>query len=370
MDTILHGDHAQRFLIPHLRRTEQLFRAALHEFDSGANCQIIPAADLCFPHDVIRIAGGFATGCLVDWTCTVPIIPIDTTVNIDTTSVFWLSEDIADQISSDTFLRLRSLIEQDSSYEWNFHKGNHFISFTVHRESGRPALVIHSNEKEFKYQFNGLMPVPGNWYMDSVRVFRHGPTYLRLLVGEKAVLFSQIAQDLEPYNINRHRFLATALVDRLCAISGEHHKQHYFMPTASTVAIGCYLCEADEEVLVFSRPGADLHFFRPATGGYNQVRLFNGDEYLIVPHGWGKTSAEEVAVEYDEKSFTINGHSFAIEPKITLGVHPGLVVRDLDIDPHAPASLYQLMSDHTPGKVTGSLVQRASYGKFGFKRHE
>src|SRR5690242_14908664 len=92
---ILEADNAQEFLIPYLQRSEQRLRSALRELDPASECQIVPAADLCFPHDVIRIAGGFATGCVVEWRCAVPIIPVDTTVNIDTTSIFWLSDDVS-----------------------------------------------------------------------------------------------------------------------------------------------------------------------------------------------------------------------------------------------------------------------------------
>src|SRR5947209_1093545 len=225
---ILAQDHAQEFLIPYLQQSELCLKAALRELDSSSDCQIVPAADLCFPHDVIRIAGGFATGCVVEWQCSVPVIPVDTTVNIDTTSVFWLSDDISQQITEDEFTLLQKRIEGESSYMWNFHKGNHFITFFRSRASGRPALVIHSNEKEFKYQFNGLMPVDGNWFMDSVRTFRYGESaYMRLLIGPKAVLFAEIAIMLERYNIDRHRFVANVLLRSRCEVLEEYHKHHY-----------------------------------------------------------------------------------------------------------------------------------------------
>ncbi|MCF2435265.1 hypothetical protein LV779_14035 [Streptomyces thinghirensis] len=42
------------------------------------------------------LAEGFATGCLVEWACRVPVVPVDTTMNIDTSSVFWLDGDPAE----------------------------------------------------------------------------------------------------------------------------------------------------------------------------------------------------------------------------------------------------------------------------------
>lgn len=367
---ILAGDPAQKFLIPHLQRTENVLRSALRRLDPKADCRITPAADLCFPHDVIRIAGGFATGCLVDWECSVPAIPIDTTVNIDTSSVFWLSGSVAESWSVERFNSLRQTIDESSSYEWNFHKGNHFIASVIRASDGQRGIVIHSNEKEFKYQFNGLMPVDQNWFMDDVSIHEENGVYVRLLTGHKAALFSQVALDLETYNINRHRFIAMMLTQGGADIEGEYHKQHYYMPSASSVAIGCYLCQPGEIVPVFSRPGADIHLFECSAGGRNQITMFDGKSALIVPHGWGKTFNADPSVKRVNEFLEVNGRLFEIAPKITLGVHPDLIVRQFSSDPDSPDSLYSRMSSHTPGRVVDRLQQVSSYSKAGYLRHD
>ena len=69
---IVKGDHAQAFLLPYLAHTEALLRSALKELDPAADCQILPAADLGIPADVLRLAGGLATGLLRKWDCRVP----------------------------------------------------------------------------------------------------------------------------------------------------------------------------------------------------------------------------------------------------------------------------------------------------------
>lgn len=366
---ILAQDHAQEFLIPYLQRTERYLRSALRELDSSSECQIVPAADLCFPHDVIRIAGGFATGCVVDWLCPVPVIPVDTTVNIDTSSVFWLSNDISSEVTEEEFTLLQKNIESGSSYMWNFHKGNHFITFARSKGTSKPALVIHSNEKEFKYQFNGLMPVDGNWFMDSVRTFHCDTSYLRLLIGPKAVLFAEMANMLERYNVDRHRFVASVLLNSRCEIVEEYHKHHYFMPSASSVAIGCYLCQEDEIVPIFSQPGKDIHLFRVAGGGRNKMAMLSGGNALLVPHGWGKTAVESTNASLDGDQFTINGLTYDIKPQVSLGTHPGLVWREFAEDPQDPDSLFSKMAHHTPGKVVDSLSQICGYCRGGFRRY-
>ena len=362
------GDAVQPFLLGHLRSTEQLFLSALRELDSAATCRISAAADLCIPHDVIRIAGGFATGCLVQWTSNVPVIPVDTTVNIDTSSIFWLDRE--PELTAEDFTNLQVKVEDESSYEWNFHKGNHFISICRRRSDGRPALVIHSNEKEFKYQFNGLMPVPGNWFMEDVRVFRRGGQYLRLLIGDKVPLFVEIAKLMEPYNIVRHRFLASVLLEGRARFQDDQHKHHYWMPNAQAVAIGCFLCNENETVPIFSRPGGDIALFTATAGGSNRVAIPGLEESLLVPHGWGKSVRNSVEVTYDEQLFTMNGVSFEVQPKVTLGVHPDLIVRNFADDPESEDSLFSRMASHTPGVVVDRLQQLRSYSKAGFVNHE
>lgn len=360
-------DHAQSFLVPYLQRTERLFEAALKSLDPQAHCRITPAADLCFPHDVVRIAGGFGTGCLVEWQCSVPVIPIDTTVNIDITSLFRTSDTLSDVFSEEFFATLRKTIEDESSYEWNFHKGNHFIAAVQRESDGAPALFFHSNEKEFKYQFNGLMPVPGNWFWDDVRVFNDGDRYIRLLVGDRAELFYQFSRMLHEFTELRHAFLADRIRGEVRVTSAEH-KFHYYMPNAQAVAIGCYLCDAGDEVPILSRPGRPIDIFKAAAGGRNSVSLLAGGEKLIVPHGWGKTSLDPVLVSFGEKTFSINGMSFPIEPKATLGIHPGLVLRDFADAASDSGSIFRRMAQHCPGQVVDRLQQCAWYNKDGTRR--
>ena len=184
---------------------------ALRTLDPAAECQVVPAADLGIPYDVLRLAGGFATGCFVEWQCGTPVMPIDTTMNIDTSSLFWLDGNPEGAFTQARIEELRRQIDHESSYEWNFHRGNHFILTCRRNSDGRYGLLLHSNEKEFKDQFNGLCPTPGNWYEKSVQVF-DGEPRIRLLVGRKAALFSEFAHMLEEFNILRHRFVATMLM--------------------------------------------------------------------------------------------------------------------------------------------------------------
>lgn len=365
---VLAYDKAQQYLEWHLGRTEELMLATLRTMDPDASAAITAAADLCLPHDVIRIAGGFATGCVVQWRCSTPVIPVDTTVNIDTSSLFWL--DSVPDLDHGDFEALRERIENDSSYEWNFHKGNHFISIVESTSDGRPAMVIHSNEKEFKYQFNGLMPVEGNWFMDEVETFRRGDHYIRLLIGDRAKLFREIAKLMEPFNVARHRFVADVLLRGKAKVLSDYHKHHYYMPTEESVAIGCFLCDPGEVVPIFSRAGSEIHLFEPRDGGSNSIDVPGLGKKLVVPHGWGKTMATDISIVYDESLFTINGQSYEVRPLASLGTHPDLIVRQFAETPEHPESIYSRMQHHTPGTVVERLRQKASYSRLGYVRHD
>ncbi|MEU0108988.1 hypothetical protein ABZ313_27040 [Streptomyces sp. NPDC006251] len=365
-DGIVEHDRAQQFLVPHLRRTESLLRRALRTLDPRADCRLSPAADLGIPYDVLRLAGGFATGCLVEWECRVPVVPVDTTMNIDTSSVFWLDGDPAEAFTEEAVSALRGRIADDSSYEWNFDRGNHFILTGRRVSDGRYALLLHSNEKEFKDQFNGLCPTPGNWFADSVHVFE-GERRIRLLIGHKAELFADLAQMLLRFNILRHRFMATMLLNGRIAVVGEYHKHHYFMPTPASAAIGCYLCEPDEEVPVFSAVGRPIAMFRPAVGGLNAVRLLAGEDRLVVPHGWGMTASRSLHITQSEDRLTLNGRAYPLAPGVSLLDHPDITPR---LFAGGTREFLAAIREHTPGRLVTELVQTASYSRHGFIRHE
>jgi hypothetical protein len=362
---IVAGDHAQALLIPYLAQTQVLLSNALRKLDPTADCQVVPAADLGIPYDVLRLAGGFATGCFVEWRCRTPVIPIDTTMNIDTSSLFWLDGDPGDAFSKERIESLRRRIEDDSSYEWNFDRGNHFIATCRSDTDDRYALLLHSNEKEFKDQFNGLSPTPGNWYEKSVRVLE-GERSVRLLVGDQAELFAQLAQMLEDFNILRHRFVATMLMGDHVGITGEYHKHHYFMPTPTSAALGCYLCESGEDVPVFSSVGRPIAMFRPAAGGLNQVRLLAGGTCLIVPHGWGMSASRALHLTQSDHHLELNGHSYNLKPGASLLDHEDVTPRLFD---GGTQEFLKVIRTHTPGDLVAELFQLTSYSRHGFLRH-
>lgn len=369
---LLRSDAAHTLLIPFIRDTEQLMLKALTRFDANATCRIIPAVDLGFPHDVVRIAGGFPTGCYVEWECKTPFIPIDTTVNIDTSTIFELEDDISDQITVEVFDKLKADFER-SSYVFNFHKGNHFISFGRYQNTKKPVLVIHSNEKEFKYQYNGLMPSEDNWFHDEIKVEQSDDRYLRYISGPSAELFIDIAKSLEEFNIIRHRFVAHLLTKNRTKILSQKDHHHYYMPDRNSVAIGCFPVPTKSVIPIFSRPGRDIAMFEVAAGGNNVIRKIDElCDLVLVPHGWGKTCPAETSFNIDflAREFTLSGRKYEIRTLVSLGKDERLELRDfVDGTENTPESLYSLMSHHCPGKVVQQIQQVVSFTKYGLVFH-
>jgi hypothetical protein len=366
-------DPAHELLLPFIQITEKLLEQSLHTVDKNATCRILPAVDLGFPHDVVRIAGGFPTGCYVEWNSSVPFIPIDTTVNIDTSSIFVLEDDISEDVDERLFEKLKANLEK-SSYIFNFHKGNHFISFGRYIDSNIPVLIIHSNEKEFKYQFNGLMPSDNNWYRDDVKILEKNGRYLRFLIGKSAELFIDIAKSLEEFNIIRHRFVAHLLTKGKTCIRNQEDHHHYFMPTRQSIAIGCFPVRTGTAIPIFSKPGRRISIFEAHQGGGNVIHKIKDEEYLVLaPHGWGKTCKPGTifSIDYDRKKFTLSGRDYEIRTLVSLGKDERLELRNFsEGDENSPDSLFSLMKDHCPGIVKAQIRQVASFTKDGFMRHE
>jgi hypothetical protein len=360
-------DPAHRVLVPYLRESERLLQNAVTQIDPSGDAQITLAADLSFPHDVMRLCGGFATGIFVEWRCDVPFLPVDIAMNVDVSSVFLLHDDWASQLGAHDFQRLRETFAS-SSYVFNFHKGNHFISAGLSELEG-PVLVVHSNEKEFKFQSNGLVPVAGNWFADKVQEARADGRRLRYLSGEPAARVIALARSLNEYSIERHRFVASVL-GKFAGWRDESHDIHYFMPTPQSACLGSFLCQPGDVVPIFSAPGCPIDLFQVEAGGENMVRSINADHaWLLVPHGWGKTALADTEIRVQSDGCAIDNRWYVAEPQVSLGKDPGLVKRLFATDPASPDSMASCMKQHCPGQVVGQIRQLVSYSREGFCRH-
>lgn len=300
MESYISPDPNQKLLLSYLEQTEQLLEKVVKEHDSSGWAKIIPSPDLGFPNNVTRIAGGFMTGALYDWSCSVPLIPIDATVNTCTSSVFRLSKSMSAPTGED-FLNIVESVRaraMDIGYAFNFKSGNHFITLAVD-DNNSYYLVLHSSAKQSKESCFGLYPSERAWYKDNIKTTYNAEQtrYLRYIRGDAAVSFYDYAVRFREFNEEIHQYVAEEFAT-LCntKISGAPYiKHHYGMPTPSSVAIGTFVIDMDEDdphgriVPIFSDYAKDICLYQISTQQKNTYTLSGTDnQVILVPHGWGQ----------------------------------------------------------------------------------
>lgn len=352
-------------LTKYLQNTETTFNKLLSPY--GGHATIKSTLDLGFPHDVIRIAGGFATGAYVKWQSNCPIIPVDTCVNVCSCSFFEIDDDILILFDNKVFNELINKLNS-GIFIWNFHRGNHFISYLKSRISGKRYLLLHSSASEFKNNYNGLYPVKSNWYFDDIKVFNHGNNYIRYIDGNKAKLFSKIAQNLINFNEIRQEFIAESLLNGIAKIKSVNHFHHYFMPDAHSVVMGSHIVSSGQSVPVLTIPGADIYIVNFLSAKYEC--LYTDREHFLTPHGWGKRHKGTPQMQLDTKSnkFSLDGIEYNIEFGESLRAHPNLELRDFKTDTVSrKENFFSYLSQQYDYSIVDELIQIASYNKEGVK---
>ncbi|MFF7383970.1 hypothetical protein [Streptomyces griseoluteus] len=355
-------DATQREILRHLHVTEHLL-AQTASLVSGRSCdaEVVPMPDLGLPHNVRRIHGGFFTGAYYRWDSAVPMIPVDATVNLCGVALYRVEADFADEREfRDRVTAARAVLSEKSSYVWNFTSGNHFVILAENRTPGvLPAgryLVLHASAAEFKNQYNGLYPAPGNWYHEEIRVLAgQDGRYLRYLSGKPAERFARMVAMLEDYQHERQRMCAALILGSEARITEEICSVlHYGMPDASSIAIGCQWLAGDRpQSLLLTRPGAPLFLVRSKSGGSNQIRTSHGPRTLT-PHGLGVRATEPLDLAFGRDHLRIAGRRVGLDQ--SLAGRDFVAIRDFAQETDLPRIL-----EECPGTVEAELQQVYSY---------
>ncbi|HAM69333.1 MAG TPA: hypothetical protein DCP68_06945 [Ruminococcus sp.] len=325
-------DNTQRVLLPYIRQTENMLTHVIKtKYDSRreSGAIIIPSLDLGYPNNVQRLAGGFATGMFIHWECGTPLIPVDATVNVCSSSIFRLTH-YSEELTSNfcTYLeRLMQFASEQFGYSYSFTSGNHFLM--IARDATDPDalyLIMHSSANELKNSFLGLYPVENNWYSKAIKTYHEGKRYLRYIKGNEAAYFIQNAHYMETYNTDLHRWLASQL-------NCEHEfgeqdlqmtKHHYYMPTDSSIAIGTFVEPPGADVPIFSNVGKPIYLFR--IGEDNLTFKLPGKKgtWCLVPHGWGQQidHVQSLHVERGSNGLStlyLDSHAFPVNSRTRLG---------------------------------------------------
>ncbi len=326
------NDNTQRVLLPYIRQTEEMLTHVIkNKYDSRkeSGAIIIPSLDLGYPNNVQRLAGGFATGMFVHWECGTPLIPVDATVNVCSSSIYRLTH-YSEELTSNFCTYLEQLMQfasEQFGYSYSFTSGNHFLM--IARDETDPDalyLVMHSSANELKNSFLGLYPVEHNWYAKSIKTCCDGNRYLRYIKGNEAAYFIQNAHYMETYNTDLHRWLAHQL--NSAHEFGEQDlqltKHHYYMPTDSSIAIGTFVEHPGSEVPIFSDVGKPIYLFK--IGEYNLTFKLPGKKgtWCLVPHGWGQQIEQVHSLKVEQenngaKTLYLNDIAFSVNSRTRLG---------------------------------------------------
>jgi hypothetical protein len=288
---------------------------------------------------------------------------VDATINVCGVSVFRLTDtfDGPEHFQLSVARAKRQIA--NSSFVWNYAEGNHFISWSrAANGEGGPLpdgdyLVMHASPAEFKNQFNGLYPMPGNWYSCDVHTIIDdgvsGERILRILTGEKAERFTRWAHLLEHIYHERQEFVASLVapgggVERVLSVL------HYGMPTPSSVAIGCQWLSPDEtRYPLLTRPHAPFYVIDAEVGGPNTVVL-GGRERVLAPHGLGVRPVQAASVSIERDRLTI-GRARSFGAMDTLRE-----ARVVEVRPFTNETVDRVL-DRCPGTVVGQLEQLDAY---------
>lgn len=344
-------DDTQKVLLPYLLKTEELLVKLVRMHDPNGWAKIIPCSDLGFPNNIMRIAGGFLTGAYYNWSCAVPIVPVDATINTCTSSVFELKGFDPDTFDDESFTRTVKSVctsAMESGYAFSFESGNHFLMISKD-DSGHYYLVLHCSAKQAKESCIGLYPSERVWYKNKIKtLYSDDQTrYIRYVRSDTAVKFVDYANNFRDLNKEMHEYIAKEFASLAgCQIVGQPNiKHHYGMPTSTSIAIGTFAVDThstndnDLIVPVFSDLGKDICIYSVSR---KQAQTYTpsgtSQKIVLVPHGWGQEiqGIKSIRVDYvpDEKDrqlvLTTNTvHSLDVTPKNRI-TFPEKRVRVLD----------------------------------------
>lgn len=363
---MIYIDSTQKKLYSMIKTTEDVMNHLLEKTSFSGNAKIVCNLDLGFPHDVIRIAGGFATGIYVSWNSKIPFIPIDICMNACTVSIYKLDQIKGEIITKNNIEDLLSKLN-DSSYIANFHRGNHFISYVESVIDASRYMIIHSSTAEFETLYNGLYPVENNFFYEKIRTFYYNNQYVRYLDGQAAELFQRLAENLYVFNENRHDFIISLLVGKNAKIHDSKHYHHYGMPSSNEAIIGCHLIKDGQQTPLLTRPGENIYIIQ-----YNKAidEEFSMLDKFTTPHGFGKCHLDVPNIDIDiiRNTFILDSREYKIQYGASLRDHPNLHLRNLPIE-----VFMNYLSKHYDCKIVQEFKQLVSYNKMGFidwRKHE
>lgn len=293
----LKPDDTQRVLIPFLEETEAMLEKIVRMHDRSGWAKVVPSVDLGFSSNVVRMAGGFFAGALYDWSCSVPIVPIDASVNTCTCSVFTLShfDEDMEEAEFNSIIEKMNIDGAIEGYNFNFKSYNHF--FTVAKdEDGHYYILIHTSAREGADNTFGLYPGGDRtWFTNEIKTYLNPSQtrYMRYIRGSSAIRLIDYSMLFRRFNEHVHKYIASEFAHYCGADTEQIIMRHlYGMPTSSSIAIGTFAVDIfDSNLLVPVFPaGGDKHIclFKLSNEQNHTYRLAGtSSEFVTVPYSYG-----------------------------------------------------------------------------------
>lgn len=302
------NDSSQKKIIPILQETKKLLLLAIKkESNQKGKVSITAMPDLGLANNIIRMSGGFFTGMFLEWESKVPIVPIDTTINSCGVAIYQLKKEISIQDFINSFENVDTKIKNELGYNWNFERGNHFITLGK-LDNGNYCIVMHASADEYKNDMGKRSLYPPAiknekksviWYAHDIKTIfsaKNKNRYLRYLTGDTANKFISIAIRLETVNHIRMQEISTCLFKKY--IDKELlFVPHYGMPSYKSIAIGCSWKK--ELSVLLTAPEKDIYII-----GHKDRETKTNDNKWLTPHGLGVSASIE-NIKY-KKGLTIN----------------------------------------------------------------
>lgn len=359
---MIYLDNTQSILSSYLNNTEKIMNHLLESKPFCGIARILTNLDLGFPHDVVRLAGGFATGICVSWQSEIPFIPIDICMNVCTVSLYELGDYV--DLKEEEFKKLTKNLNA-SSYISNFHRGNHFISLLEDIYTSKYYIMIHSSAAEFETLYNGLYPVEGNFFHSNINYYHDEGIYVRYLSGKSAELFYRLIKNAYEYNQNRHDFIINSLLGNVNLIVNCKHYHHYGMPDSNIALLGSHIIGRGQETPLLTREGENVYLIKYHDIKEKKLQLFDNKKLFITPHGLGKQHCRDFKIYIDEKKkyLQLDSLQYKIKYGESLREHPGLRIRTLDMKDY-----FKKLSSLYSYSILSEFKQIISYNKNGFIR--
>lgn len=364
------SDAARRALDRWVETTENV---ATHAMTSelkmkGGICRVFRSQDLGFPSNTTRLMGGFTTGSVVSFARnSVPIFPIDCTVNSCCSTVFEIGKEAASMlrgsVSPPGLNRSLTELQRDYGAYTDFFSSNHFINvYRNHVDRDKCYLVLHSSASNYKRGgAQGLYPpsppvldlsAPGGcshqddeeqpawcWYKDHIRtcVNRRENRYFRYLIGREARMAYEFSRSSQREIVRYHHLVAEKLLRNISSAGPKWSpvcsRLHYGTHGYDLLFLGTYCIPVSAFCSLPPNKSYMVPVFSARESGIALVDLrslarevkvnealghmiieHNGAEYLVLAHGFGQRLKEEKGeIKRIELSERWEGISFAYE---------------------------------------------------------